>query len=105
MLKNITGEVSISWGDKEITKPMSEGLFQLAGIALAPIIISSCVGFILLGWSVVSTIVHIVLTVIGLCTAVYFGRVFLIGMIFKDSTEGIDKMHTADTGAETKAEA
>ena len=87
MLNNLTGEVSVTWEDKSVTKPLSAGIMQLALISVASVVFTSFVGFLLLGFSITGVVTLTVLSAGGLGASAYFGRDYLIDMFFKDGIQ------------------
>lgn len=83
MLKNVTGEVSITWGDKTVTKTLSGALTQLALVMLAAVVFTSIIAFVILGISLISFIALLVVSAGGIGAAVYFGKDYLTGMLLK----------------------
>ncbi len=114
MLKNISGEVSVTWGEKSFTKPLSTAIIQLAIIVLASVIFTAVIGFVFLGLSIAGIVALIVLSAGGLGAAAFFGRDFLLGMFFKEdklsqveqaSTPPATESVSEEATAETKAQA
>jgi len=87
MLNNVSGEVSVTWEEKSITKPLPSAIIQMALIILVSVIFTAIIGFVFLGLSVTGVFALIVLSTGGLAAAVYFGRDFLLEMFFKEGKQ------------------
>ncbi|WP_045861612.1 hypothetical protein [Teredinibacter purpureus] len=83
MLKNVTGEVSITWGDKTINKTLSGALIQLALAASITVLFTSIIAFVILGISLLGFLALFIISAAGIGAACYFGRDFLTGLLFK----------------------
>ncbi|MFA0809308.1 hypothetical protein [Microbulbifer epialgicus] len=87
MFKNLSGEVTISWGDKTVTKSLSRAIVLLSLVAVCSIFFTALMGFLLFGFSASTFLALPILSIIGLGAAVYFGRDFLTGLIFKGQVQ------------------
>jgi hypothetical protein len=107
MLNNISGEVSVTYCEKSFTKPLSTAIIQLAIIVFSSVIFTALIGFVFLGLSIAGVVALIVLSACGLGAAVFFGRDFLVGILFKeDKLSHIEKTSTsANTESTSSIEA
>lgn len=104
MLKNVSGEVTIKWEDKSVTKPLSNAIVQLGLVALAAVLFTSVVGFVFLGLSLVGVIALIVLSAGGLGASAFFGRDFLTSLIFKGQEKEVEVVAESSATAEDSAQ-
>jgi hypothetical protein len=113
MLNNINGEISISWNDKSLTKPLSSAIVIASVATLSVVMFTAIIGFIFLGLSIAGVLVLLLLTIGGLMGSLYFGREYLLEKIFSGSSgdniqqseekqESMQTTVTDNTSKETK---
>jgi hypothetical protein len=83
MLKNISGEVVVKWEDKMLNMSLSSALIKLSLVAVIAIVFAAIIGFVLFGYSLIGFLFLILLSVAGLGAAVYYGRAYILGFLFK----------------------
>tara|TARA_R110002072_G_scaffold303138_1_gene495431 strand:- start:43978 stop:44325 length:348 start_codon:yes stop_codon:yes gene_type:complete len=87
MLNNINGEISISWNDKSLTRPLSSAIVIASVATLSVVMFTAIIGFIFLGLSLAGVLVLLLLTIGGLIGSLYFGREYLLEKIFSENSE------------------